>query len=951
MNTLVQIVILSYTVFLLNILLIHRQDPLYVSDPDIASKYKCIAPSVPPSLPLQLHSSSRKRQRSLQRFLPTDGIVLDNGGLNEHGEPMSPMMSTMEISWLRKSQHTPSERSQFNLFNFVWKESVPDPSHPEMWDYHSQIKHAEVSKAATSKGPLFVLAWTTASHTFTSRQVAVLESIFFHHPNAQVSIYSNFLSLNDAPFFRYINLGYSLFIERYSNQILLRKLFEIKVARPEYSDVVNQVELWMQYWDKWQSGKYFYSHVTDLMRFIVLCHQGGTWIDFDAVVVQSFDGYRNAVGRDIAGIINQGCSWCLGVGDLYLAPGVLINWDQYHPMLMRAMAIGFDSKVYDSNCFNCVGPKAMTMAYLSSGELTFLVQDTDIMTVGEENYWKNGGPVGENRRGDQIGNDGSIERLKHPKDDVHILESFQLYPVRWDHVAQYAVRSNSLEISDRYFAAVRSTALSFHMFGHMTNKLSFAENSVLQYVVNSFRILGEFGEFAHQLAVMISAPQLIAVLAPASNQRAELLGGISLKVPTSFASSAAIPKFNIVIESTSCEISFALNNEKMDAKSSILQYSGTFHQIQVALSSILWHTDSSKCLPIHHGQLSVVYFSDVETIPSGKKVIEIVHINDLLTISLQTFGNFEQVDTIIDSIRSQLPEVVIRVTNDGPFATRPRYARAGVDPFIEYIHVGFDVGLGHKRQRLHQNVKTKYELIMNDNMKFGATSDIARWVVECLKKNIDFSMAQEPKEESTARGTDEKQEKEETEKRLEEEFLFKTANGPYLARHASIEQLRGWNESLKYEADSNLLQRAVQANMNIVKDVGIGFVKLEFDINLKNPWHLWFRENSYRTEFNGSCLTGTQGVNCETCDDRHAGFLCAQCNLEHFGPRCQPCNCSESMVCSATIVGDGKCRSRADIMFVNIVDSWCSLLFLAAASFALVCCLICPRRITVEKMH
>ena len=56
------------------------------------------------------------------------------------------------------------------------------------------------------------------------------------------------------------------------------------------------------------------------------------------------------------------------------------------------------------------------------------------------------------------------------------------------------------------------------------------------------------------------------------------------------------------IESTSCEISFALNNEKMDAKSSILQYSGTFHQIQVALSSILWHTDSSKCLPIHHGK-------------------------------------------------------------------------------------------------------------------------------------------------------------------------------------------------------------------------------------------------------------------------------------------------------------------------------------------------------------
>jgi len=94
------IVLLYLFICFLNVLFVPRQDILYLADPHAVSQYECQPPTVPPSLPLQLHSSSRKRQRSLLQHVPLRlRTYVDR--INEHGSPLISSLNTKEFTWLR----------------------------------------------------------------------------------------------------------------------------------------------------------------------------------------------------------------------------------------------------------------------------------------------------------------------------------------------------------------------------------------------------------------------------------------------------------------------------------------------------------------------------------------------------------------------------------------------------------------------------------------------------------------------------------------------------------------------------------------------------------------------------------------------------------------------------------------------------------------------------------
>ena len=779
-----------------------------------------------------------------------------------------------------------------------------------LWDPHRHVYYNEMLKPISSVQPRFVLAWTTKPATFTSRQIAVLESIYFHHPTAQVVIYSNSLSVDHAPFSHYVYLGYSLTIQTYSSEYLGTKLREIEMVRPEYKDIVEQVLKWMHKWNEWERGKYFYSHVTDLMRFIALARYGGTWMDFDAIVVRSFDGYRNAVGRDVAGTVDSVCPWCLGSGiapwDIYLAPGVLINWDQYHPTLMEAMKFGFNSYTYTPDCFNCVGPKAMTVAYTLSGSSSWILQKNDnFYSYDEYTRSKFGGDVGWNRRGEE----GST-RTKHPNDNVHVLESFQLYPVRWNQVADYAKQDFA---HTNVFNALRSTVLSFHLFGHMTSKLTFEKDSLLEHVVGAFRITDE----TQDDVLSINAPTYIAVLAPQTNRNAQVLDGISLKL-RSWDRIALAPSYDVHIQSTSCAISFAQDST---TPSSTLTKSGTYKELQGALSSMLWHTDSSLCSSTHRGELLI-------SSPSTSIVtkIQVVHINDLLTITLQTFGNDEQLDIIIDTIRSQLPEITIYVTNDGPYGKHPQYTNADLDPNVHFVRVNFDSGIGYKRTAMMKKVNTPYVMVMDDNKSFGPYSDVLRWLVLSMDGNVDLSLCDMQHMSAV------------TAMVSSEVGALASISRPYLVKATALKKVE-WNVALKVDADLDVFKRALSSGLKVVKMGGIGFLPLTSQVNPNNPWHLWFQQNANRTEKNSKCTTGTLDNDCDACDDTHAGFLCAQCALYHYGPTCLPCDCEDGLICRATLLGDGACQTRTSLMLSSLAFNlgWFAVLTFVGMVVASVC--------------
>ena len=195
--------------------------------------------------------------------------------------------------------------------------------------------------------PRFVLVWSTDQNQLKDRQYAVLDSIYYHHPSAQVSIYVKDDKDNRCVT-RYIQEGYSVELRRLDITSMRN------IAPMESSAALS----WANNWNRNVESEYFYSHLSDFIRFCHLYIYGGTYLDFDAVLLQPFSTYRNAIGIDNA--VNK-CDWCLDEDNNYLAPGVLINFSPRNPVLLKALE-AFATEKYDPHCFNCVGPKSITTA-------------------------------------------------------------------------------------------------------------------------------------------------------------------------------------------------------------------------------------------------------------------------------------------------------------------------------------------------------------------------------------------------------------------------------------------------------------------------------------------------------------------------------------------------------------------------------------------------------------
>jgi hypothetical protein len=146
-------------------------------------------PQLPPSLPLQLHWSSRKRRRQIQTYVldkPRNYFV---GKMTEHGVAVPSNMTRNQLQCLRKSLFLSDDQDDPSKIEDTKKDNI-DCQHPEFWDPHIFLSYSEIGRPLATEKPRFVLAWTTALDTFTSRQEAVLESIYYHHPTAEIEVYS-----------------------------------------------------------------------------------------------------------------------------------------------------------------------------------------------------------------------------------------------------------------------------------------------------------------------------------------------------------------------------------------------------------------------------------------------------------------------------------------------------------------------------------------------------------------------------------------------------------------------------------------------------------------------------------------------------------------------------------------------------------------------------------------
>ena len=275
---------------------------------------------------------------------------------------------------------------------------------------------------------LFWTMWNTDLSTFRGRRLLVIESIFIHHPNATIILYSS--TLDDQKFFApFRQRGYRIYTFNISLQLMIDWQW--------YTN--DRTKDFLQNWNT--SGTYFYSHLSDYFRTILLYRYGGTYLDMDALILQPLPRIE-FIGLDRIEIGAE-CTWCVkNRTGLYTAPGFM-RFQPRRKILKDILENTFDREKYDPDCFGCVGPRPYTHfvnQYLDKNE------------------------------------DATM--------NLQLLEPHRLYPFMWSNAYDifYDVhRDNPLELAD-----LMKRSYSLHLFGHVTDKYSIAEGSLIDLLFQRF---------------------------------------------------------------------------------------------------------------------------------------------------------------------------------------------------------------------------------------------------------------------------------------------------------------------------------------------------------------------------------------------------------------------------------------------------------------------------------
>ena len=194
---------------------------------------------------------------------------------------LTPMFHTLDL--YSKSM----EDARQWLHNFTWHNPPPNPDvgmamrlKATAWNvirrnqafYDAARKFGllplSLPAPATNDQLLFHLIFTT-SNNFNWRHWRTVESIFFHHPLAKVIVHSN--TLSQSEFAVLTEAGYTIEVQQYT----LEELLENSPAQTFTRNFRN-----------FEQGKHWFSHQTDLLRYLILYKWGGVYVDTDVIIVR-----------------------------------------------------------------------------------------------------------------------------------------------------------------------------------------------------------------------------------------------------------------------------------------------------------------------------------------------------------------------------------------------------------------------------------------------------------------------------------------------------------------------------------------------------------------------------------------------------------------------------------------------------------------------------------------
>ena len=316
------------------------------------------------------------------------------------------------------------------------------------WD-HTAL-HAE---------PRFVTIWSTARPP-SARERRCLESVFHHHPKASVVVYTNKLAATHFGEFR--AAGFDVKVQRFA----LRDLLQGTPAEP-----------WLREISAHESGPYYYSHVTDVLRLALLFRDGGVYLDTDVVLarplrlahVASTVARRGAdllAGADAPPVLRSGA---IGIESYGRVPLELDGRADAAERVRERMVMGGGAPVLNG-----------AVLYFERGS-RFLWTALDEFAAAY--------------RGDQWGWNGPelLVRVKARCDaaadaTVQLEPPATFYPMHWAEAPIYT-RPGQPDAQKRLWSTIERRSYAVHLWNRKTAGAEPSAGSVVERLLSSWRVL------------------------------------------------------------------------------------------------------------------------------------------------------------------------------------------------------------------------------------------------------------------------------------------------------------------------------------------------------------------------------------------------------------------------------------------------------------------------------
>jgi hypothetical protein len=271
------------------------------------------------------------------------------------------------------------------------------------WEFAS-IRVQEFCSEKLRSQTVFML-WMTSVATFSVRNQLSLESLLRHHPCVHVRVIAPLLPHN--LFDVYIQLGYNVTVEKFDEATF--EPFAPAPGDPGHG--------WVSKLDAWRMGPHFAVHKADMLRMLILYREGGSYIDFDHIVLRPMLHIRNGIGSEVCQPDNPDCLdveqlekldvavaarlpgelEAIGLGEEYSSRvnfhrsggvrytpcnGVLINWVARHSLFGHLLRVS-DGQ-YSPDCWGCLGPRLWGAAL--RGILSDLEGDGSLFTTMRSSF-------------------------------------------------------------------------------------------------------------------------------------------------------------------------------------------------------------------------------------------------------------------------------------------------------------------------------------------------------------------------------------------------------------------------------------------------------------------------------------------------------------------------------------------------------------------------------------